>query len=275
MFQQVTTFAAKKSLAQRLKGGVVFEVVTLEQAVIAEDAGAAAVVVAQMPEDGTGVARMSDPEAILQVMDAVSIPAIARCRIGHFVEAQVLESIGVDFIDESEALTSADDSYFINKHDFKTPFIVAGSNLGEALTRIGEGAAMLRTRSDARSENISSTVHSTRAVFGQIRRLQSMLEEELMTYAKEIGAPFDLVKETRALGRLPVVFFAGGGVVTPADASLMMQLGVDGIFVSADVFSSGKPARRAADLVKATANFKDLYILAEVSRNLGEAGAIT
>jgi pyridoxal 5'-phosphate synthase pdxS subunit len=274
MEQQIATFAVKKGLAQMLKGGVIMDVVTAEHARIAEEAGAVAVmalerVPADIRADG-GVARMSDPELILQIMDAVSIPVMAKVRIGHFVEAQILEAIGVDYIDESEVLTPADEAHHINKHTFKVPFVCGCRNLGEALRRIGEGAAMIRTKGEAGTGDVVEAVRHARAVLGEIRRLQNMPEEELMTYSKEIGAPYELVLETRSLGRLPVVNFAAGGIATPADAALMMQLGVDGVFVGSGIFKSGNPARRAAAIVKAVTHYNDPYILAEVSRNLGE-----
>jgi pyridoxal 5'-phosphate synthase pdxS subunit len=275
MEQQIATFAVKKGLAQMLKGGVIMDVVTPEHACIAEDAGAVAVmalerVPADIRADG-GVARMSDPELILQIMDAVSIPVMAKCRIGHFVEAQILEAIGVDYIDESEVLTPADEAHHINKHAFKVPFVCGCRNLGEALRRIGEGAAMIRTKGEAGTGDVVEAVRHARSVLGNIRHLQNMPEEELMSFAKSIGAPYDLVLETRSLGRLPVVNFAAGGIATPADAALMMQLGVDGVFVGSGIFKSGDPAKRAAAIVKAVTHYKDPYILAEVSRNLGEA----
>ena len=274
MEQQIATFAVKKGLAQMLKGGVIMDVVTPEHARIAEDAGAVAVmalerVPADIRADG-GVARMSDPELILQIMDSVSIPVMAKCRIGHFVEAQILEAIGVDYIDESEVLTPADEAHHINKHGFKVPFVCGCRNLGEALRRIGEGAAMIRTKGEAGTGDVVEAVRHARSVLGDIRRLQNMPEEELMSFAKSIGAPYDLVLETRSLGRLPVVNFAAGGIATPADAGLMMQLGVDGVFVGSGIFKSGDPAKRAAAIVKAVTHYQDPYILAEVSRNLGE-----
>jgi pyridoxal 5'-phosphate synthase pdxS subunit len=217
-----------------------------------------------------GVARMSDPELILKIMDTVSIPVMAKCRIGHFVEAQILEAIGVDYLDESEVLTPADENHHINKHLFKVPFVCGCRNLGEALRRIGEGAAMMRTKGEAGTGDVVEAVRHARSVLGEIRRLQTMAAEELMSYAKEIGAPYELVVETRDLGRLPVVNFAAGGIATPADAALMMQLGVDGVFVGSGIFKSGDPAKRAAAIVKATTHFNDPYILAEVSRNLGD-----
>ncbi len=271
---QVGTFAVKKGLAQMLKGGVIMDVVTPEHARIAEDAGAVAVMALErVPADiraHGGVARMSDPELILQIMDAVSIPVMAKCRIGHFVEAQILEAIGVDYIDESEVLTPADEEHHINKHLFKVPFVCGCRNLGEALRRIAEGAAMIRTKGEAGTGDVVEAVRHARSVLGDIRRLQSMAEEEVMAFAKEIGAPYELVMETRALGRLPVVNFAAGGIATPADAALMMQLGMDGVFVGSGIFKSGNPAKRAAAIVKAVTHYNDPYILAEVSRNLGE-----
>jgi len=275
MEQQTGTFAVKKGLAQMLKGGVIMDVVTPEHAKIAEDAGACAVmalerVPADIRADG-GVARMSDPDMIERIMETVSIPVMAKARIGHFVEAQILEAIGVDYIDESEVLTPADEAYHINKHEFKVPFVCGCRNLGEALRRIGEGAAMIRTKGEAGTGDVVEAVRHARTVLGDIRRLTTMAEEELMTYAKEIGAPYELVKETKELGRMPVVNFAAGGVATPADAALMMQLGVDGVFVGSGIFKSGDPAKRAVAIVKAVTHFQDPNILAEVSRNLGEA----
>ncbi|HOV06019.1 MAG TPA: pyridoxal 5'-phosphate synthase lyase subunit PdxS [Anaerolineaceae bacterium] len=275
MEQKVGSFEVKKGLAQMLKGGVIMDVVNVEHAKIAEDAGACAVmalerVPADIRADG-GVARMSDPEMILKIMDAVSIPVMAKCRIGHFVEAQILEAIGVDYIDESEVLTPADEANHIYKHNFTVPFVCGCRNLGEALRRIGEGAAMIRTKGEAGTGDVVEAVRHARTVLGEIRRLQNMPEEEVMSFAKEIGAPFEVVLETRKLGRLPVVNFAAGGIATPADAALMMQLGVDGVFVGSGIFKSGDPARRASAIVKATTHYNDPKILAEVSRNLGEA----
>lgn len=275
MEQQTGTFSVKKGLAQMLKGGVIMDVVTPEHAKIAEDAGACAVmalerVPADIRADG-GVARMSDPDMIEKIMATVSIPVMAKARIGHFVEAQILEAIGVDYIDESEVLTPADEAYHINKHAFKVPFVCGCRNLGEALRRVGEGAAMIRTKGEAGTGDVVEAVRHARTVLGDIRRLTTMAEEELMTYAKEIGAPYELVKETKELGRMPVVNFAAGGVATPADAALMMQLGVDGVFVGSGIFKSGDPAKRAVAIVKAVTHYQDANILAEVSRNLGEA----
>ncbi|MBP9040576.1 MAG: pyridoxal 5'-phosphate synthase lyase subunit PdxS [Anaerolineaceae bacterium] len=275
MEQKVGSFEVKKGLAQMLKGGVIMDVVNVDHAKIAEDAGACAVmalerVPADIRADG-GVARMSDPDMIQKIMDAVTIPVMAKCRIGHFVEAQILESIGVDFIDESEVLTPADESNHIYKHNFKVPFVCGCRNLGEALRRIGEGAAMIRTKGEAGTGDVVEAVRHARTVLGEIRKLQNLPEEEVMAFSKEIGAPFELVMEVRKLGRLPVVNFAAGGIATPADAALMMQLGVDGVFVGSGIFKSGDPAKRAAAIVKATTHYNDPKILAEVSRNLGEA----
>jgi pyridoxal 5'-phosphate synthase pdxS subunit len=274
MEQQIATFAVKKGLAQMLKGGVIMDVVTPEHARIAEEAGAVAVMALErVPADirvQGGVARMSDPELILQIMDTVTIPVMAKVRIGHFVEAQILEAIGVDYIDESEVLTPADEAHHINKHPFKVPFVCGCRNLGEALRRIGEGAAMIRTKGEAGTGDVIEAVRHARSVLGEIKRIQTKPEEELMTYAKEIGAPYDLVLETRDAGRLPVVNFAAGGLATPADAAMMMQLGMDGVFVGSGIFKSGDPAKRASAIVKAVTHYSDPYILAEVSRNLGE-----
>ncbi|MGB8252114.1 MAG: pyridoxal 5'-phosphate synthase lyase subunit PdxS [Anaerolineaceae bacterium] len=274
MEQQTELFTVKKGLAQMLKGGVIMDVVTADHAKIAEDAGAVAVMALErVPADiraSGGVARMSDPELILQIMDAVSIPVMAKCRIGHFVEAQILEALGVDYIDESEVLTPADESHHIYKHPFKIPFVCGCRNLGEALRRVGEGAAMIRTKGEAGTGDVVEAVRHARTVLDDIRRLVSLPEEELMSFSKELGAPYEIVLETRKLGRMPVVNFAAGGIATPADAALMMQLGVDGVFVGSGIFKSGDPAKRAAAIVKATTHFDDPRILAEVSRNLGE-----
>jgi pyridoxal 5'-phosphate synthase pdxS subunit len=269
------TVALKRGLAQMLKGGVIMDVVTPEQAKIAEDAGAVSVMALErIPADirvHGGVARMSDPDLIDGIMNAVSIPVMAKVRIGHFVEAQILESIGIDYIDESEVLTPADEENHINKHKFKVPFVCGCRNLGEALRRINEGAAMIRTKGEAGTGDVVEAVRHARAVHGEIRRLTSMDEDELFTYAKNIQAPFDLVVETAKLGRLPVVNFAAGGVATPADAALMMQLGVDGVFVGSGIFKSGDPAKRAKAIVEAVTHFNDPAVLARVSRGLGEA----
>ncbi|MEJ2550160.1 MAG: pyridoxal 5'-phosphate synthase lyase subunit PdxS [Anaerolineales bacterium] len=275
MEKQVSTFAVKKGLAQMLKGGVIMDVVTAEHARIAEDAGAVAVMALErVPADiraQGGVARMSDPKLILEIMEAVTIPVMAKCRIGHFVEAQILEALGVDYVDESEVLTPADEANHIDKHPFKIPFVCGCRNLGEALRRIGEGAAMIRTKGEAGTGDIVEAVRHARSVLGDIRRLENMPDEELMAFAKTIGAPYNLVNETKELGRLPVVNFAAGGIATPADAALMMQLGVDGVFVGSGIFKSGDPAARAKAIVEATTHYRDPKILAEVSRGLGEA----
>jgi pyridoxal 5'-phosphate synthase pdxS subunit len=275
MNKQVGTDTVKRGLAQMLKGGVIMDVVSAEHARIAEEAGACAVMALErVPADirvQGGVARMSDPEKIVEIMEAVSIPVMAKCRIGHFAEAQILEALGVDYIDESEVLTPADEAHHIDKWAFTVPFVCGCPNLGEALRRIGEGAAMIRTKGEAGTGDVVEAVRHARAVMGEIRRLTAMAPEEMMAYAKEIGAPYDLVVETAQLGRLPVVNFAAGGVATPADAALMMQLGVDGVFVGSGIFKSGDPAKRAHAIVQAVTHYEDPAILAEVSRNLGEA----
>ena len=274
MASETGSLTVKKGLAQMLKGGVIMDVVTAEHARIAEDAGASAVMALErVPADiraQGGVARMSDPELILKIMETVSIPVMAKARIGHFVEAQILESLGVDYIDESEVLTPADEEHHINKHAFKVPFVCGARNLGEALRRVGEGAAMIRTKGEAGTGDVVEAVRHARCVLGQIRHLMILPEEELMAYAKELGAPYELLVETRQLGKLPVVNFAAGGIATPADAALMMQLGVDGVFVGSGIFKSGDPAKRADAIVKAVTHFNDPKILAEISRNLGE-----
>ena len=270
-----STWLTKKGLAQMLKGGVIMDVVTPEHARIAEEAGACAVMALErVPADiraAGGVARMSDPELILQIMEAVTIPVMAKCRIGHFVEAQVLEAIGVDYIDESEVLTPADEAHHIDKHAYKVPFVCGCRDLGEALRRIAEGAAMIRTKGEAGTGNIIEAVRHMRAVQGTIRRLHGVAQEELMAEAKAMGAPYSLVVEVAREGRLPVVNFAAGGVATPADAALMMHLGADGIFVGSGIFKSEDPARRAAAIVKATTHFRDPSIVAEASKGLGGA----
>lgn len=275
MDKETGTDAVKRGLAQMLKGGVIMDVVTFEHAKLAEDAGACAVmalerVPADIRADG-GVARMSDPELILKIMDSVTIPVMAKCRIGHFVEAQVLEALGVDYIDESEVLTPADEEHHIEKHGFKVPFVCGCRNLGEALRRIGEGAAMIRTKGEAGTGNVVEAVRHARSVLGEIRRLQHMAPEEMMAAAKEMGAPYDLVVETAKLGRLPVVNFAAGGIATPADAALMMQLGVDGVFVGSGIFKSADPPRTAKAIVEAVTHYNDPGILAEISKGLGKA----
>ncbi|MFN8489723.1 MAG: pyridoxal 5'-phosphate synthase lyase subunit PdxS [Caldilineaceae bacterium] len=268
------TFAVKAGLAQMLKGGVIMDVVTAEQARIAEEAGACAVmalerVPADIRKDG-GVARMSDPRKIKEIIGAVTIPVMAKARIGHIVEAQILEALGVDYIDESEVLTPADEENHINKHKFKVPFVCGCRDLGEALRRISEGAAMIRTKGEAGTGNVVEAVRHARTVNGAIRRLKCMDEDEMYAFAKEIRAPYDLVKQTAELGRMPVVNFAAGGVATPADAALMMQLGVDGVFVGSGIFKSGNPAKRAKAIVQAVTHYNDPKILAEVSEDLGE-----
>jgi len=258
-----------------LKGGVIMDVVTAEHAKIAQEAGACAVMALErVPADiraAGGVARMADPTVIEAIMKGVSIPVMAKCRIGHFVEAQALEALGVDYIDESEVLTPADEAHHVWKHDFKVPFVCGCRNLGEALRRIGEGAAMIRTKGEAGTGNIVEAVRHMRAVMDGIRKLVNMPEEELMAQAKEIGAPFELVEELHKTGKLPVVNFAAGGVATPADAALMMQLGADGVFVGSGIFKSTNPEARGKAIVKATTHYKDPQIIAEVSKNLGEA----
>ena len=274
MAVETGTITVKRGLAQMLKGGVIMDVVTPEQAKIAEDAGACAVMALErVPADiraAGGVARMADPEIIARIMDTVSIPVMAKCRIGHFVEAQVLQALGVDYLDESEVLTPADEAHHINKHPFKIPFVCGCRDLGEALRRIGEGAAMIRTKGEAGTGDIVEAVRHMRAVWDGIRRLQSLPEEELSAEAKTLNAPLEPLKETRELGRLPVVNFAAGGVATPADAALMMQLGADGVFVGSGIYKSDDPAPRAHAIVRAVTNYNDPAILAEVSRGLGE-----
>jgi pyridoxal 5'-phosphate synthase pdxS subunit len=258
-----------------LKGGVIMDVTNPEQAKIAEEAGACAVMsLERVPSDiraAGGVARMSDPDIILRIMEVVSIPVMAKARIGHFVEAQILEALGVDYIDESEVLTPADESHHIDKSQFKVPFVCGARDLGEALRRIGEGAAMIRTKGEAGTGNIVEAVRHIRTVMGEIRRLQNLPPEELMATAKNLGAPYELVKEVAALGKLPVVNFAAGGVATPADAALMMQLGSDGVFVGSGIFKSADPASRAKAIVAAVTYYNDAKMLGEISRGLGEA----
>jgi len=269
------TWKVKTGLAQTLKGGVIMDVVTPEQAKIAEEAGACAVMALErVPADiraGGGVARMADPTVITAIREAVSIPVMAKCRIGHFVEAQVLQALGIDFIDESEVLTPADESHHIWKHDFKVPFVCGCRDLGEALRRIAEGAAMIRTKGEAGTGNIVEAVRHMRAVQDGIRRLHALPEEELVSEAKALGAPLELVMEVHKTGKLPVVNFAAGGVATPADAALMMQLGAEGVFVGSGIFKSSDPATRAQAIVKATTHYQDPAILAEVSKGLGAA----
>jgi pyridoxal 5'-phosphate synthase pdxS subunit len=268
------TFKVKAGLAQMLKGGVIMDVTTHEQAIIAQEAGACAVMALErVPADiraQGGVARMADPLIVKKIMNAVTIPVMAKARIGHFVEAQILESMGIDYIDESEVLTPADECFHINKHPFKVPFVCGARDLGEALRRIGEGAAMIRTKGEAGTGNVVEAVRHIRTVMGQIRQLMNLPEEELMTFAKNIGAPYELVRQTREMGRLPVVNFAAGGIATPADAALMMQLGCDGIFVGSGIFKSDDPAARAKAIVEATTHYNDPAILAKISEGIGE-----
>lgn len=267
------TWTVKTGLAQMLKGGVIMDVVTPEQARIAEDAGACAVMALErVPADiraAGGVARMADPEVIVRIQEAVSIPVMAKCRIGHFVEAQVLEALGIDYIDESEVLTPADEAYHVDKHAFKIPFVCGARDLGEALRRIGEGAAMMRTKGEAGTGNIVEAVRHMRTVQDGIRRLKILPREELMAEAKALGAPYHLVVQVAEQGALPVVNFAAGGVATPADAALMMQLGADGVFVGSGIFKSEDPAPRGHAIVRAVTHFRDPAVLAEVSRGLG------
>jgi len=264
----------KRALPQMLKGGVIMDVVTPEQAKIAEEAGAVAVMALErVPADiraSGGVARMSDPHLVASIIEAVTIPVMAKARIGHFVEAQILESLGVDCIDESEVLTPADEEFHIDKRKFAIPFVCGARNLGEALRRIGEGAAMIRTKGEAGTGDVVEAVRHARAILGEIRRLTVLPVEERMTFAKQIGAPYELVCQVADEGKLPVVNFAAGGVATPADAALMMQLGVDGVFVGSGIFKSENPEKRAAAIVKAVTFYNDPKILAEVSGNLGE-----
>ena len=265
----------KRGLAEMLKGGVIMDVTTAEQAKIAEDAGAVAVMALErVPADiraEGGVVRMADPEKIAEIVESVSIPVMAKCRIGHFVEAQVLQSLGVDYIDESEVLTPADEAHHVNKWDFDVPFVCGATNLGEALRRIGEGAAMIRSKGEAGTGNVVEAVRHMRSILSAMRKLQSLGEEELMSEAKEHRAPFELIREIARTGKLPVVLFTAGGIATPADAALMMQLGADGVFVGSGIFKSGDPATRARAIVEATTHFEDPDIVAKVSRGLGEA----
>ena len=269
------TWKVKTGLAQMLKGGVIMDVINAEQAKIAQEAGACAVMALErVPSDirvAGGVARMADPTIIEAIMKVVSIPVMAKCRIGHFVEAQVLQALGVDFIDESEVLTPADEAHHVWKHDFKVPFVCGCRDLGEALRRIGEGAAMIRTKGEAGSGNIVEAVRHMRSVMDSIRKLINMPQDELMAQAKEIRAPFELVAEVHKTGKLPVVNYAAGGVATPADAALMMQLGAEGVFVGSGIFKADKPEAVAKAIVKATTHFQDPGIIIEVSKNLGKA----
>ena len=265
----------KQGMAEMLKGGVIMDVINAEQARIAEDAGAVAVmalerVPADIRKDG-GVARMSDPDMIDEIINTVSIPVMAKARIGHIVEAQVLQSLGVDYIDESEVLTPADEANHIDKRQFTVPFVCGATNLGEALRRINEGAAMIRSKGEAGTGNVVEAVRHMRTIRGDIARLQGMDKEELYTAAKNLQAPYELVAQVAQLGKLPVVLFTAGGIATPADAALMMQLGADGVFVGSGIFKSGDPAQRAKAIVEATTNFDDPSVIARVSRSLGEA----
>ncbi len=269
------TWQLKTGLAKMLKGGVIMDVVTAEQAKIAEDAGACAVMALErVPSDirkAGGVARMADPTKIVEIKEAVTIPVMAKCRIGHFVEAQVLEALKIDYIDESEVLTPADENHHVDKHAFKVPFVCGCRNLGEALRRIGEGAAMIRTKGEAGTGNVVEAVRHARSVLGEMRRIQGMNNDELMAAARDMQAPYELVKEVHDTGTLPVVNFAAGGIATPSDAALMMQLGVDGVFVGSGIFKSSQPDRMAEAIVKATTHFNDPDIVAEVSTGLGDA----
>src|SRR5438067_3877654 len=274
MQKQTGTIQVKRTFPEMLKGGVICDVVNAEQARIAEEAGACAVMALErVPADiraHGGVARMSDPELILQIKEEVTIPVMAKCRIGHFVEAEILQAIGVDCIAESEVLSPADEHFHVKRHLFSVPFVCGGRDLGEALRRIGEGAAMIRTKGEAGTGNIVEAVRHMRAIMDGIRRLQLLPEEELMTEAKNLGAPYELVRDIARMGKLPVVNFSAGGVATPADAALMMRLGAEGIFVGSGIFKSGNPLERAKAIVRATTHFQDPAIVAEVSRNLGE-----
>jgi len=269
------TFTLKAGLAQMLKGGVIMDVVNVEHARIAEEAGACAVmalerVPSDIRKDG-GVARMSDPSMIEEIKRAVSIPVMAKCRIGHFVEAQVLEALEIDYIDESEVLTPADEAHHVDKHMFKVPFVCGCRDLGEALRRISEGAAMIRTKGEAGTGNVVEAVRHMRQVMDDIRRIQNMPDDELYAEAKNLGAPVELIAQVKELGRLPVVMFTAGGIATPADAALMMQLGADGVFVGSGIFKSSNPAKMAEAIVKATTHYQDAKMIAQVSRGLGDA----
>ncbi len=269
------TLRVKTGHAEMLKGGVIMDVTTVEQAKIAEDAGACAVMALErVPADirvQGGVARMSDPEMIVKIIEAVSIPVMAKARIGHFVEAQILESLGVDYVDESEVLTPADEAHHIDKWNYTVPFVCGARNLGEALRRIGEGAAMIRTKGEAGTGDVVEAVRHARTVLGEIKKIQAMPREELMSHARDMGAPYELVLYVHENGKLPVVNFAAGGLATPADAAMMMQLGLDGVFVGSGIFKSGNPARRAKAIVQAVTHYNDPKILAEISKGLGEA----
>ena len=272
---QVTgTARVKRGLAEMLKGGVIMDVTTAEQATIAEEAGAVAVMALErVPADiraEGGVARMADPTKVQEIMDAVSIPVMAKCRIGHFVEAQILQALGVDYVDESEVLTPADEAHHIDKWGFTVPFVCGARDLGEALRRIAEGAAMIRTKGEAGTGNVVEAVRHVRTITSQMARLKGMRQDELVSGAKELGAPLELVRQVAATGSLPVVNFAAGGLATPADAALMMQLGVDGVFVGSGIFKSDDPKARARAIVEATTYYQDPEVLAKVSRGLGD-----
>jgi len=275
MESQRGSWALKVGLAQMLKGGVIMDVTTPEQAKIAEEAGACAVMALErVPADiraAGGVARMADPTVIKRIMDTVTIPVMAKCRIGHYVEAQILQALGIDYIDESEVLTPADDRYHVNKHNYEVPFVCGARNLGEALRRIGEGAAMIRTKGEPGTGNVVEAVRHMRQLVDEVRWVISLPNDELMTAAKELQAPYDLLVQVREHGRLPVVNFSAGGIATPADAALMMQLGADGNFVGSGIFKSSDPMKRARAIVAATTYYQDAKVLAEVSRDLGEA----
>ncbi|MEI6511991.1 MAG: pyridoxal 5'-phosphate synthase lyase subunit PdxS [bacterium] len=272
---QKSTWRTKVGLAEMLKGGVIMDVTNAEQAKIAEEAGATAVMALErVPSDirrDGGVARMSDPLIILKIMETVTIPVMAKCRIGHFVEAEILQSLGVDYVDESEVLTPADEAYHVNKHAFKVPFVCGARDLGEALRRIGEGATMIRTKGEAGTGNIVEAVRHMRSIMDGMRRIQSAPEEELMSIAKELGAPYDLVVEVHQTGRLPVPNFSAGGIATPADAALMMKLGAEAVFVGSGIFKSADPAPRAKAIVDSVTYYKDPKALAEISKGLGDA----
>jgi pyridoxal 5'-phosphate synthase pdxS subunit len=272
--KQTGTVQVKRIFPEMLKGGVICDVVNAEQAKIAEEAGACAVMALErVPADiraHGGVARMSDPELIVRIKEAVTIPVMAKCRIGHFVEAEILQALGVDCIDESEVLTPADEKYHVNKHQFSVPFVCGARNLGEALRRVGEGAAMLRTKGEPGTGDVVEAVRHMRTIMDDIRRLRTLPEEEWMTEAKNLGAPYELVVEVARTGKLPVVNFSAGGIATPADAALMMRLGAEGVFVGSGIFKSGDPMKRAKATVRATTHYQDPEIIAEVSRNLGE-----
>ncbi|HEY1352266.1 MAG TPA: pyridoxal 5'-phosphate synthase lyase subunit PdxS [Ktedonobacteraceae bacterium] len=274
MEKQTGTIQVKRTFPEMLKGGVICDVVTPQDARIAEEAGACAVMALErVPADiraHGGVARMSDPELVIRIKAAVTIPVMAKCRIGHFVEAEILQALGIDCIDESEVLTPADERYHVNKHLFRVPFVCGARNLGEALRRVGEGAAMLRTKGEPGTGDVVEAVRHMRTIMDDIRRLQLLPIEELMSAARELGAPYELVREVASTGRLPVVNFSAGGIATPADAALMMRLGAEGVFVGSGIFKSGDPLKRARAIVKATTHFQDPDILAEVSRDLGE-----